>query len=72
MKTKRSLASVALELAAVLLAASLAGCTAPAVPTAGAVPAISAPVTVIQPEEQAVSAADLWSDDRSRTGTPLL
>lgn len=72
MKTKRSLASVALELAVVLLAASLAGCTIPAGGAVPAAPAISAPAIAILPEEQAASAADLWSDDHGRIDVPLL
>ena len=36
------------------------------------VPAVTAPVLAIQPEEPAITAAGLWSDDRSRIDTPLL
>ena len=36
------------------------------------VPAATAPVLAIQPEEPAITAAGLWSDDRSRIDTPLL
>lgn len=36
------------------------------------VPPAAAPVLTIQPEEPVITAAGLWSDDRSRIDTPLL
>ena len=36
------------------------------------VPAVTAPVLAISAEEPKISAADLWSDDRSRIDVPLL
>ena len=36
------------------------------------VPPAAAPVLTIQPEEPAINAADLWSDDHSRIDVPLL
>lgn len=36
------------------------------------VPPAAAPVLTIQPEEPAINAADLWSDDHSRINVPLL
>ena len=72
MKLKQNLASVALNVSTVLLAATLSGCGIPAGGAAATAPAIPAPVIVLRPEEQAISAADLWSDDRSRIDTPLL
>ena len=72
MKLKQNFAPIAPRVATVLLAAALSGCGIPAGGTSAAAPAVTAPVIVLQPEKQATSAADLWSDDRSRIDTPLL